>query len=197
MLWSATAAPAAVVLIFGDSLSAGYGLPRGADWVELLQQRITREKYDYTIANASLSGETTAGGRNRIAAALTRHQPEIVVLALGANDGLRGSSIEAMRSNLTAIIAESRKHGAKTLLVGMQLPPNYGTDYVQKFRDAYPALAHSQRVALVPFLLDGFAENRSAFLPDGVHPAASAQPQILDTVWKALQPLLTRRVKSR
>jgi acyl-CoA thioesterase-1 len=196
MLWSATVAHAGVVLVFGDSLSAGYGLPRGSGWVDLLERRLEQEKYDYTVVNASLSGETTGGGRTRIAEALARHKPEIVVLALGANDGLRGARVDTIRSNLSSIIAETRKRGAKVLLVGMQLPPNYGIDYVQKFRDVFAALAESQRVALVPFLLEGFAEKRSEFLPDGVHPAASAQAQILDTVWKELRPLLSRRVKS-
>jgi acyl-CoA thioesterase-1 len=195
--WGAAHATA-VILVFGDSLSAGYGLTQGAGWVDLLQQRLEREKYDYKVVNASVSGETTLGGRNRIGAALARHKPEIVVLALGANDGLRGAGIETIRSNLTATISDARDHGAAVLLVGMQLPPNYGSDYVGKFRGVYGAVAKSQRVALVPFLLEGFAEDRSRFLPDGIHPVAAVQPQILDTVWKHLRPLLARReVKSR
>lgn len=194
LLWSAGAVSAsATILVFGDSLSAGYGLPQGAGWVDLLQQRLEREKYDYKVVNASVSGETTHGGRNRIAGALTRHQPEIVVLELGANDGLRGARIETIRTNLTAMVEETRKRGAKLLLVGMQLPPNYGSDYIEKFRDVYGAVARAQRIPLVPFLLEGFAENRTDFLQDGVHPGAAAQPRILDTVWQHLRPLLARR----
>jgi acyl-CoA thioesterase I len=184
------ASAAATILVFGDSLSAGYGLPPGAGWVDLLQQRLEREKFDYKVVNASVSGETTLGGRNRISAALARHKPEIVVLELGANDGLRGAGIDTIRSNLAAIIDQSRRRGARILLIGMQLPPNYGSSYVEKFRDVYAGLAKTERVAFVPFLLDGFAENRVEFLADGVHPGAGVQSRILDTVWKHLRPLL-------
>ncbi len=180
-------------MVFGDSLSAGYGLAQGAGWVDLLQQRITRENYAYKVVNTSISGETTLGGRNRIATALARHQPEVVVLALGANDGLRGARVDTVRANLIAIIGEARRHGAKTLLVGMQLPPNYGTDYVEKFRGVFADVAASQRVPLVPFLLEGFAADAAAFQADGVHPNRSVQPRILDTVWTHLRPLLRRR----
>lgn len=184
---------AAVVMVFGDSLSAGYALAQGAGWVDLLQQRIEREKYDYKVVNASLSGETTVGGRNRLGAALARHKPQIVVLALGANDGLRGARIETIRLNLTEMIAECRSRGAKVLLVGMRLPPNYGSDYVEKFRNVYAVIAKSQKVALVPFLLEGFGVNAGAFQSDGIHPNASVQMQILDTVWIQLRALLGRQ----
>ncbi len=180
-------------MVFGDSLSAGYGLAQGAGWVDLLRERLEREKYDYKVVNASVSGETTLGGRNRIAAALKLHKPEIVVLALGGNDGLRGARIDTIRANLTAIIAESRERGARVLLVGMQLPPNYGSDYVEKFRNVYAGVASAQRAPLVPFLLAGFAENRGDFQPDGIHPGAAVQAQMLETVWKPLRPMLARR----
>jgi acyl-CoA thioesterase-1 len=197
VLWSVAGLThaAATILVFGDSVSAGYGLPLGAGWVDLLQQRLASGKYDYKVINASLTGETTTGGRNRIGAALTQHRPEIVVLELGANDGLRGAKIETIRSNLSVMIADCRRRGAKVLLLGMQLPPNYGSDYVEKFRVMFGAVAKSQRVPLVPFLLAGFADDRSAFQADGFHPNAIVQPRMLDTVWKQLQPLLTHHSK--
>ena len=184
---------AASIMVFGDSISAGYGLPKGKSWVDLLQQRLEHEKYDYKVINASLTGETTLSGKNRLGSALTQHQPEIVILELGGNDGLRGARIEIMGSNLSAMIADCRTRGSKVLLVGMQLPPNYGSNYVEKFRALYSAVARSQRVPLVPFLYEGFATDRDAFQPDGIHPNATAQPRMLDAVWKQLQPLLTHR----
>ena len=185
------------ILVFGDSLSAGYGLPQGAGWVELLRHRLALEKYDYKVINASLTGETASGGRNRIGAALTQHKPGIVVLGLGANDGLRGTSAATIRANLTAVIATCRAQGASVLLVGMQLPPNYGSDYVEKFRDLYRAVARSQRVPLVPFLLEGFAAERDSFQADGFHPNAESQLRILDNVWKELRPLMASRAGKR
>lgn len=197
MLWSVAGLThaAATILVFGDSVSAGYGLPLGAGWVDLLQQRLASGKYDYKVINASLTGETTTGGRNRIGAALTQHKPEIVILELGANDGLRGAKIDTIRANLSAMIAACRIRGAKVLLIGMQLPPNYGTAYAEKFHAMFGAVAKPQRVPLVPFLFEGFAADRSMFQSDGIHPIADAQPRMLDTVWKQLQPLLTRRSK--
>lgn len=197
LLWSIAGVThaAATILVFGDSLSSGYGLPQGAGWVDLLQQRLAREKYDYKVINASLTGETTVSGKKRLGGALTRHQPEIVILELGGNDGLRGAGIDAIRANLTAMIAACRQREARVLLVGMQLPPNYGSVYVEKFRTLYSAVARSQRVPLVPSLLEGFATDRGAFQPDGIHPNAAAQPRMLDNVWKQLHPLLTHRSK--
>lgn len=179
-------------MVYGDSISAGYGLPQGAGWVVLLEQRLQHEHYDYKVINASLSGETTLGGVARLKEALARHQPQIVILELGANDGLRGARIDGIRTNLAAMIAESRKQRAQVLLVGMELPPNYGMEYTTLFRALYPALAKAQRVALVPFLLAGFAANRELFQADGIHPNASAQPRMLDNVWPHLRPLLER-----
>ena len=197
VLWSIAGVThaAATILVFGDSLSAGYGLPQGAGWVDLLQQRLARKKYDYKVINASLTGETTVSGKNRLGGALTRHQPEIVILELGGNDGLRGAGIDTIRANLITMIAACRQRKAGVLLVGMQLPPNYGSTYVEKFRVLYGAVAKSQRVPLVPLLLEGFAADRGAFQPDGIHPNAAAQLRMLDTVWKQLQPLLTHRSK--
>lgn len=184
------AAAAATVLVFGDSLSAGYGLPREQGWVSLLERKLRDESLDYKVVNASISGETTAGGRARIATALKTHRPAVVILALGGNDGLRGQGLDAMRANLEAIIAACRAAKSTVLLVGMRLPPNYGPVYTDRFRDVFVDIARKQQVPSVPFLLEGFAENPELFQADGIHPAASAQPIIAETVWKALRPLL-------
>ena len=180
-------------MVFGDSISAGYGLPQGTGWVDLLQKRLERENYDYKVINNSLTGETTAGGINRINGALTLHKPEIVILELGANDGLRGAKIETIRSNLLAMIAACRRQGGKVLLVGMQLPPNYGNVYTDKFRALYPAVARTGHAPLVAFLFEGFATDRDSFQPDGIHPNTASQSRMLATVWKQLQPMLANR----
>jgi len=185
-------APAATILVYGDGLSAGYGLPSGKGWVSLLAGRLLEEGFNYKVGNASISGETTLGGRNRIAGALKQHQPDIVILELGANDGLRGGSLDEMRTNLETIVDASRNAGARVLLVGMRLPPNYGVAYTEKFQKVFSETAASRKVPLVPFLFEGFAEKRAYFLPDTVHPAAEAQPIILETVWKGLRPLLKK-----
>lgn len=187
---AANAAGAATILVFGDSLSAGYGLARGEDWPQLLARRLRERHPDYTVANASISGETTLGGANRIDNALRSHRPAIVIVALGANDGLRGNDIDAMRRNLARIIDAAQRAQSKVILVGMQIPPNYGQSYTEKFQAAFRDLAKARRVALVPFLLEGFADKRDYFLPDNLHPTAAAQPLILETIWKALKPLL-------
>jgi acyl-CoA thioesterase-1 len=190
--WAAHA-PAATILVFGDSLSAGYGLPSGKDWASLLAGRLRGEGFNYKVVNASISGETTIGGKNRIAAALKRNQPDIVILALGANDGLRGGSLDAMRANLEVLVDASRESGARVLLLGMRLPPNYGAAYTEKFQQVYREVAASRKVPLVPFMFEGFADKRAYFQPDNVHPEATAQPIILDTVWKGLRPLLKKQ----
>lgn len=187
---SAAAAPAATLLVYGDSLSSGYGLPREQGWVSLLARRLRSEQFDYKVANASISGETTLGGANRIEAALKQHRPAIVILALGGNDGLRGQSPDAMRANLEAMIAASRRARAQVLLVGVRLPPNYGAAYTEKFHAVFTGIARARKVALVPFLLEGFAANRELFQEDGIHPTAAAQPAMLQNVWKGLRPLL-------
>jgi len=183
-------AGAATVLVYGDSLSAGYGLARGEDWAHLLSQRLRQKNPDYTVANASISGETTLGGVNRIDNALRTHRPSIVILALGANDGLRGSDLDAMRRNLERIIDAAQRTRAKVIVVGMRIPPNYGQSYTEKFQNTFRDVAKSRKTALVPFLLEGFADKSNYFQADNLHPAAIAQPLMLNTVWKSLAPIL-------
>jgi acyl-CoA thioesterase-1 len=185
-------APAATVLVYGDSLSAAYGLPQELSWPQLLARRLGDQGYDYKVANASISGETTLGGATRIDEALKKYRPDAIVLALGANDGLRGQSLDAMRRNLEAMIDAARRERAQVLLVGMRLPPNYGMSYAEKFQRTFAEVAKAKRVPLVPFLLEGFGEDRALFQGDGLHPTAQAQPRILDTVWPGLRPLLKR-----
>ena len=184
------AAQQQTILVFGDSLSAAYGIAREAGWASLLQQELQRSHPHYQVVNASISGETTAGGRQRIAAALRKHRPAIVILELGANDGLRGTPVANIESNLRAIIEQSQKARAKILLLGIQLPPNYGVKYTADFRALYPKLAQRYKSALVPFLLEGLS--RGEFQPDGLHPTAATQQKILQTVWVKLKPMLTK-----
>jgi len=187
----APAHAARTILVFGDSLSAGYGLATGSGWASLLEHRLKRDKLDYTVVNASISGETTLGGRNRIAAALAEHQPAVVIVQLGGNDGLRGNSIEETRRNLIAIVEASRNAGAKVLLVGMRIPPNYGQVYTRRFEALFAEVARQQNASLVPFMLQGFADKREWFQSDGIHPTAEAQPRILDNIYRRLRALLT------
>jgi acyl-CoA thioesterase-1 len=191
MLWALGAAAAEKsILIFGDSLSAAYGITQSRSWVALLEERLKRERIDYSVANASISGDTSAGGRARIDAALARHRPTVVIVALGANDGLRGLPVAQMNANLAAIIERAQKSGARVLLIGMQMPPNYGPEYTAGVQKAVADLARRYKVALVPFMLEGFAEKREFFLPDRLHPNEQAQPLILEQVWPKLKPLL-------
>lgn len=180
------------LLVFGDSLSAGYGLAKQEAWPSLLQSRLAELGYRYQVVNASVSGETSAGGRSRFAAALKQHQPSIVILELGANDGLRGLPVSAMEDNLSAMIQASQAAGAKVLLLGMRMPPNLGPAYTQAFVETYPKLAKRHKVRLMPFLFEGFAGKPEAFLPDGLHPNAASQRIILDGVWPELKPLLRK-----
>lgn len=182
-------AQAATVLVFGDSLSAGYGLRPEAAWPALLQTRLQARGANYTVANASISGETTAGGRSRLSEAIKSRKPAVIIIELGANDGLRGLPIAAMKANLSAMIREAQKAGAKVLLVGMALPPNYGP-YAQEFAQAFTQLAREHKVALLAFLLAPIAREARYFQADGLHPTAEAQPLILDALWPKLQPLL-------
>ena len=182
------AAAQQTILVFGDSLSAAYGIPREAGWVSLLQQELQRSHPQYQVTNASISGETTTGGLQRIGAALRQHQPAIVILELGANDGLRGAPIANIEANLGALIRQARKVRAKLLLLGMQLPPNYGGDYTAQFKALYPKLAQRYHVALVPFFLEGVAPEQ--FQADSLHPTAQAQPHILRNIMQKLEPLL-------
>ncbi|WP_298597329.1 arylesterase [Zoogloea sp.] len=181
---------AGTVLVWGDSLSAGYGLRPQQSWPSLLGERISAARLPHKVVNASISGETTAGGLARLPAALEAHKPSVVVIELGANDGLRGLPVKAMAANLQAMVNASRKAGAQVLLVGMRMPPNYGPDYTARFEAAFRELAKTNRVRLVPFMMEGFADQRHYFQADGIHPVAEAQPLILDTIWRELKPLL-------
>ncbi len=178
------------LLVLGDSLSAEYGLPRGSGWVSLMQQRILDEKIDASVVNASISGETTSGGRTRLSALLKQHKPAVLILELGGNDGLRGLSLAATQANLREMIREATTSGARVLLVGMQVPPNYGLDYSKRFAAMYQGLARERGVKLVPFLLEGLEDTDKFFQPDRIHPNQRAQPVMLDNVWPALKPLL-------
>ena len=190
LLFSLAAHATGNILVFGDSLSAGYGLGQGQSWPALLQKRLQQQRLDYSVVNASISGDTTSGGRSRIDAALAQAHPAIVIIALGGNDGLRGLPVAAMRENLQAIIRASRKNKARIVLVGMKLPSNYGAGYTRDFERAYAELAREHRTALVPFRLEGIGEGRELFQADGIHPVAAAQPILLDNVWKVLRPQL-------
>jgi len=181
------------ILVYGDSLSAAYGIAQARGWAALLGERIARERPDYSVVNASLSGETTAGGLARFDATLAEHRPAVVVIELGANDGLRGLPVAQMKQNLAAMIERSQKARARVLLIGMKLPPNYGPDYTHAFEAAYPELAKRYKTALVPFLMEGFADKEELFQPDRIHPTEAAQPLMAGRVWKALQPLLRSR----
>ncbi len=158
----------------------------------LLAQRLAQRKLDYSVVNASISGETTSGGRARIEAELARVRPDVVILALGANDGLRGLPVAEIKANLEGMVAAAQAHKARVLVAGMRMPPNYGAKYNQAFQQAFAQVARERRTAFVPFLLEGMADRRELFLSDQIHPSAQAQPIILDTVWKALAPLLAR-----
>lgn len=191
---SGSAIAASTILVFGDSLSAAYGMPQNAGWVALLGERVKQRNSNYSVANASISGETSAGGAARIGKTLVSNKPAIVIVELGANDGLRGLPVTEMKRNLAAIVQASKRDNARVVLVGMQLPPNYGVPYVNQFRAAFGELAKEERVSLVPFLLEGL-ESREQFQADAIHPTAAAQPMILENVWRKLAPLLVTPVR--
>jgi len=190
----AAQAPAAAaprtVLVMGDSLSAAYGLSAAQGWVALTAEQVKRTRAGWRVVNASISGETTAGGASRIAAELQRHRPAIVVIELGANDGLRGLSLAQTRANLDRMIQAARKAGARVMLIGMRIPPNYGPDYTRGFEANFKALADQYKLPLLPFLLEPVARDRANFQADNLHPVASAQPKIRDHVWQVLGPML-------
>ncbi len=186
---SAYSAPK-TLLVVGDSLSAEYGLARGSGWVALLEKKLQAAGTDVRIVNASVSGETTSGGRTRLPALLARHKPDIVVIELGANDGLRGLPVAAADANLRAMVAAAKKAGAQVLLVGMRIPPNYGRDYADKFFAMFGRISRDEKVPLAPFMLDGVAEKADLFQADRLHPLATAHPTILANIWPSLQPLL-------
>jgi acyl-CoA thioesterase-1 len=201
-LTPATAAPRAVaaspnaggetILVFGDSLSAGFGIDEQSGWVALLRERLAKQGYaQWQVVNASLSGETTAGGLRRLPPLLARHKPDIVVLELGGNDGLRALPLATLRTNLREMVEQSRAAGARVVLVGIRLPPNYGPAYTRTFEGIYPELARQMKLPLVPFLLEGVAGEESLMQPDGIHAAAAAQSRLLDNVWPHLKPLLS------
>jgi acyl-CoA thioesterase-1 len=191
VLWlPAAAAAEKSILVLGDSLSAAYGIPRQKGWVALLEERLKRERPDYIVVNASISGDTTGGGRARLKPLLDKHRPAVLVIELGANDGLRGMPVVLLRSNLDAMIRDAQASGARVLLIGMRMPPNYGEVYAQSFEDAFREVARTHRIALVPFLLEDFADKLELFLPDRIHPTVEAQPMMLERVWKELRPLL-------
>ena len=189
---SAAADSTGTVLIVGDSLSAAYGIDRRLGWVALLQQRLSENGTAYRVSNASITGDTTRGGLARLPAALEREQPDILVIALGGNDGLRGLAPQQTYANLARMIELGRESGARVLILGVRLPANYGRAFGEKFHRVYLDLARDKQVALVPFFLEGVAETRALMQPDGIHPSAAAQPRILDNVWAALEPLLAK-----
>ncbi len=186
-------AAAPVILVFGDSISAGYGLPRMEQgWVALLQARLKDQGYGYQVVNASVSGETTEGGLARLPRALKLHRPAIVVLELGGNDGLRALPVAQMRANLSRMAELAEAEGAKVALLGMRMPPNYGPQYAAQFTQAYADLARDKKLPLVPFALAGIALSPELMQADGIHPNEAGQPQLLDNLWPVLKPLLKR-----
>jgi acyl-CoA thioesterase-1 len=180
------------ILVLGDSLSAGYGLAPGEGWVELLAQRLAQQDYPYPVVNASISGDTSAGGLSRIDAVLAQHHPEILILELGANDGLRGLSLTALKANLNSIIERAKGAGARVLLLGMAMPPNYGPRYTERFSAIYGELALEQQLPKPPFLLERVVLDHGLMQADNLHPNASGQSLLLETVWPALLPLLEK-----
>jgi acyl-CoA thioesterase I len=189
---SAHSAPK-TVLVLGDSLSAEYGLQRGSGWVALLEHKLASEHIDAAVVNASISGDTTSGGRARLPALIEQRHPDVLVIELGANDGLRGLPMAAAEDNLRAMVTLAKKNKAKVLLVGMRMPPNYGRDYVESFQALYSKLAKEQKVALVPFMLDHVADQDALFQADRLHPTAQAHPTILANIWPQLSALLKSR----
>lgn len=195
--WVISSAAAAgnppVILVVGDSLSSGYGVKVDATWVALLEKKLAGQGYGYRVVNASVSGETTGGGRARLARALQLHRPAIVLLELGGNDGLRGLPVRQMRDNLEAMIAQVRAANARPVLLGMRMPPNYGPAYTESFHAVFGELAKKHSLPLVPFFLEGVAFNARLMQNDGLHPNKEAQPVLLDNLWPTLQPLLEKK----
>lgn len=183
-------AAAKSIVVLGDSISAGYGIEVQSGWVNLLQNKLTDQHSDYVISNESISGDTSAGGLARLEQILTRHKPSILLLELGANDGLRGLSPQEMKNNLTEIVQRSQKAGAKVMLLGMKIPPNYGKRYVEMFYEVYPRLSAELVIPYVPFILEEVALNPEMMQADGLHPNELAQPIVAEKIWGHLQPLL-------
>lgn len=189
LAFGAQAAPGAI-LVLGDSISAEYGLPRNSGWVKQMGDRLRQNGFDYNVINASISGETTSGGQTRLPALLRQHAPQVVIIELGGNDGLRGLDLKVTESNLRDMISRSQKAGSKVLLVGMRLPPNYGRDYNARFEAIFPKLAATHRTGLVKFFFEGFAEKVELFQPDRIHPSVQAQPLLLNNIWPTLKTML-------
>ncbi len=189
LLW-VQGAVAGTLLVLGDSISAAFGLDTRQGWVSLLEQRLAAEGFDYRVVNASVSGDTSAGGLARLPTLLAEHRPQLVIVELGGNDGLRGQAPAQLQQNLAAMVQQSQKIGAKVLILGMQLPPNYGVRYTTAFAAVFPQVANQTGAALVPFLLEGVGGVPALMQDDGIHPGAAAQAQLLDNVWLSLKPLL-------
>ena len=181
-----------VLLVVGDSISAGYGLPGGKVWVDLLAAKLKADGYRYRVVNASISGDTTAGGRARLSQLITQHKPAVMIIELGGNDALRGGRLATTADNLDAMVRMAQAARAQVLIVGMQLPPNYGPAYVKEFSDLFANVAKTRKVPLVPYFFAGFGEDLAYFQPDRIHPSVEAQPRLLDNVWPTLKPLLKR-----
>jgi acyl-CoA thioesterase-1 len=185
--------PVRTLLVLGDSLSAGFGVEPGEAWVTLLQNRLNAKGYGYRVVNASISGDTTTGGLNRLPRALQIHRPSIVLIELGGNDGLRATPIALIRDNMARLITMAQAAGAKVVLAGLQMPPNYGARYTADFAALYPELAKEYEVGLIPFILDGIALNGRLMQPDGIHPNTAAQPVLLDNAWPAIEKAINAR----
>ena len=189
---SASAHSARTILVFGDSISAGYGIPVGQGWVALLQAKLERLGYGYRVVNASVSGETTAGGLDRLPRALALHRPQILILELGGNDGLRALPVQQMRANLGRMLRLARSAGTSVVLLGMRMPPNYGPEYTAQFQRAFVDVAKAHRVAFVPFFLQGIATQPALMQADGLHPNVRGQALLLANAWRALGPMLRK-----
>ena len=191
LLFTPSISSANTILVYGDSISAAYGMNQEDGWVALLSQRVTTEHPGYRVINASVSGETTGGGVTRLPKTLAVHQPDIIIIELGGNDGLRGYPIDKIRGNLETMIQNAQKAGTRVVLIGMVLPPNYGRRYTRAFEDAFESLAKQYTLPFVPFLLDGVTTERELVQRDGIHPTVEAQPKLLDDVWPSIKPLLS------
>ncbi len=193
MGWATARAATPTILVMGDSLSAGYGIKVQVGWVNLLSERLNTQGYDYRVVNASVSGETSSGAKNRFSALLKTHQPAIVILEIGANDGLRGLPTVQMHDNLASMIEAARSAHATVLLVGIQMPPNYGDAYIQSFKDVYSQLATSTHIRFVPFFLKDVALKENLMQADNLHPNEQGQPYLLEAIWPELKPLLKQK----
>jgi len=191
-LLCASLAPAATLLVLGDSISAGYGVPPAKIWVKLLEQRLAAKGYSYQVVNAAVSGDTTAGGVSRLPAMLRQHRPEVVVIELGGNDGLRGLRLKNTRENLQAMVRMAQKSGAKVLLLGINLPPSQGVKYVNDFHAMYPSVSKATGAAFLPGFLEKVGTDPDMMQADGIHPNSLGQPVLVDTMWPALEPLLKK-----